>query len=69
MHEGVGIVVRIREFVFKIGKDRVRVCSVDVTPLKDGEVRLEAVAWTDMLKGMEDLGIGAVLLQNRSMVC
>lgn len=65
LHEGVGVVVWIGELVFQVGKDRMRVCSVDVTLLKDGEVGQEAAARTHMLQGIHDLIIGAVLLQSR----
>lgn len=43
------------------------VCSVDGTLLKHGEVRLKASTWTHMLQGIQDLAIGAVLLQNTSI--
>lgn len=69
LHEAAGLVVGVGQFVFQIGKDRVRVCSVDVTLLKDGEVGLEPIAWTDVLQGLQDLTVGAVLLrQNTSFI-
>lgn len=66
LHEGAGLVVGVGQFVLQIGKDWVRVCSVDVTLLKDGEVGLEPIAWTDVLQGLQDLTIGAVLLHQNT---
>lgn len=63
LYEGVGVVIGIGELVFKVGKDRMCVCSVDVTLLKDGKAGLKAAAWTHMLQGIQDLAIGAVLLE------
>lgn len=68
LHEGAGLVVGVGQFVFQIGKDWVRVCSIDITLLKDGEVGLEPIAWTDVLQGLQDLTIGAVLLQQNTYV-
>lgn len=67
LHEGAGLVFGVGQLVFQIGKDWVRVCSVDVTLLEDGEVGLEPIAWTDVLKGQQDLTIGAVLLQQNDV--
>ena len=64
LHEGVGVVVWIGELVFEIGEDWMRVCSVDFTLLEDREVGLIATAWTHMLQGIQDLAVGAVLLQH-----
>lgn len=50
LHEGVGVIIGIGEFVFQISEDWMCVCSVDVTLLKDGEVWLKASAWTHMLQ-------------------
>lgn len=50
LHEGVGVVIGVGELVFQIGKDRMCVCSVDVTLLKDGEVGPKATARTHMLQ-------------------
>lgn len=67
LHEGGWVVIGVGELVFKIGKDRMCVCSVDVTLLEDGEAGLEAAAWTHVLQGIQDLTIAAVLLQNTSV--
>lgn len=50
LHERAGVVVGVREFMFQIGKDWMRVCSVDVTLLEYSEVGLKAAAWSDMLQ-------------------
>lgn len=63
LHEGAGVVIGIGELVFKICKDWMRVCSVDVTLLKDGKVGLKAATWTHMLQAIHDLTIGAILLK------
>lgn len=65
LHEGAGVVVWVGQLVFQVGKDRVCVCTVDVTLLKDGEVGQEAAARAHMLQGVQDLIVGAVLLQSR----
>lgn len=67
LHEGGGVIIRIGELVFKIGKDWMCVCPVDNTLLKDGKAGLKAAAWTYMLQGIQDLTIAAVLLQNTSV--
>lgn len=64
LHEGGGVVIGVGELVFKIGKDRVCVRPVDFTLLKDGEAGFKATAGTNMLQGIQDLTIVAVLLQN-----
>lgn len=69
LHEGVGVIVGVRELVFKVGKDRVRVCSVDVALLEDGEAGPKTSAWTHVLQGVQDLAIGAVLLQHTRTIC
>lgn len=68
LDEGVGVVIGIGELVFKIGKDWMCVCSVDITLFEDGKAGLKAAAWTHMLQGVQDLTIGAVLLQNTSFI-
>lgn len=50
LHERAGVVIGVREFIFQIGKDRMRVYSVDVTLLKYSEVGFKAVAWPYMLQ-------------------
>lgn len=49
LHEGVGVVVGIGEFLFEIGEDGMCVSSIDITLLKDGEIGLESTTWTYML--------------------
>lgn len=50
LHEGAGVVVRIGELVFQVGKDRMCVFSIDVALLEDSEVGFEATTWTHMLQ-------------------
>lgn len=50
LHEGAGVVIRIGELVFQIGKDWVCVYSIDITLLEHGEVGLKAATWTHMLQ-------------------
>ncbi|TNN87275.1 hypothetical protein EYF80_002477 [Liparis tanakae] len=66
LHEGGGVIIRIGELVFEVGKDWMCACPVDVTLLKDCEAGLKAAARTNMLQGIQDLTIAAVLLQNRA---
>lgn len=64
MHERTGVVVGEGELVFQIGEDRVCLRSIDIALLKDGEVGLKTTTWTHMLQGIQDLTVGAILLQN-----
>lgn len=68
LDEGSGVIVGIREFVFQVGKDWVRVGAVDVALLEDGEVGREATTRAHMLQGIQDLTIRAVLLENTSIL-
>lgn len=62
LHQRVVVVVGVGQFVFEVGEDRVRVPSVHLALLKDGEAGLVPCARSDVPQRIQDLSIGAVLL-------
>lgn len=61
-HERKWVIVRVRELVLQVGKDRMLILTVHLTLLDKGEGGLESVPRADVLEAVQDLLILTVLL-------